>query len=105
MRYLRTIKATENVHDSTLLCAQTRILRAAIAFVILALMGAVSGWAATEKIEAGAGKFAFTQAGKTVPVWYYVPQDASPDAPVLFVMHGVKRDAGRYRDEWMPHAQ
>ncbi len=53
----------------------------------------------------GAGKFDFAHAGKTVPVWYYLPQDAKPDTPVLFVMHGVKRDGDRYRDEWQPYAQ
>lgn len=38
-------------------------------------------------------------------MWYYLPEQAQPDTPVLFVMHGVKRDANRYRDEWQPHAQ
>ena len=57
------------------------------------------------EIKPGAGRFDFTQAGKRVPVWYYLPADAQPHTPVLFVMHGVKRDAERYRDEWLPHAQ
>jgi poly(3-hydroxybutyrate) depolymerase len=53
----------------------------------------------------GVGQFAFAQAGKTMPVWYYLPDEVKPDAPVLIVMHGVKRDAERYRDEWLPHAR
>ncbi|WP_395751226.1 CapA family protein [Prosthecobacter sp.] len=56
------------------------------------------------EMKPGAGRFDFTQAGKTLPVWYYLPADAKPDTQVLFVMHGVKRDAERYRDEWLPHA-
>jgi poly(3-hydroxybutyrate) depolymerase len=57
------------------------------------------------EMHSGAGRFDFTQAGKTLPVWYYLPPDAKPGTSVLFVMHGVKRDAERYRDEWLPHAQ
>ena len=56
-------------------------------------------------LAAESGKFDFTQAGRTVPVWFSVPKDARPDAPVLFVMHGVKRDAERYRNDWLPHAE
>jgi poly(3-hydroxybutyrate) depolymerase len=40
-----------------------------------------------------------------VPVWYYLPESAKPDTQVLIVMHWVKRDAERYRNDWMPHAQ
>lgn len=61
--------------------------------------------AQSAEMSPGAGRFDFTQAGKTLPVWYYLPSDAKADTPVLFVMHGVKRDAERYRNEWLPHAQ
>ena len=70
-----------------------------LAIAILATIPAQSA-----EMKPGAGRFHFTQAGKTVPVWYYLPVDAKPNAPVLFVMHGVKRDAERYRNEWLPHA-
>ena len=33
-------------------------------------------------------------------VFVNVPTQGSADRPVLFVMHGVNRDADRYRDEW-----
>lgn len=56
-------------------------------------------------LAVGAGRFEFKQAGKTVPVWYYLPAGVRSDAPVLIVMHGVNRDADRYRDEWKPYAQ
>jgi len=56
-------------------------------------------------LGAGAGRFEFQGANQTVPVWYYLPENARPEAPVLIVMHGVHRDASRYRDEWAPYAQ
>jgi poly(3-hydroxybutyrate) depolymerase len=55
-------------------------------------------------LSAGAGRFEFVHGGTTIPVWYYLPEGVRPDAPVLFVMHGVNRDADRYRNEWEPHA-
>ena len=99
------MQAAKTADQARLLCARVRILRAVIAITLLAVLGSAALHAATAKLEAGAGKFDFTQAGKTVPVWYYVPKEASPETPVLFVMHGVKRDADRYRKEWLPHAQ
>ncbi len=62
-----------------------------------------------KQIHHGAGNFTFTDKqgnpGKPITVWYYQPSGFSPDAPVLFVMHGVKRDAQRYRDEWIQYAE
>lgn len=62
-------------------------------------------WSQAATMTPGAGRFEFKHAGKTVPIWYYLPEKAGPDAPILFVMHGVNRDADRYRNEWQPHAQ
>jgi poly(3-hydroxybutyrate) depolymerase len=46
-------------------------------------------------------RFVFTVwAGPELPVWYQLPDQVTPDTPVVFVMHGVNRDADRYRDEW-----
>jgi poly(3-hydroxybutyrate) depolymerase len=73
------------------------------AFVVAS--GLVSRGAEPGLLASGKGRFEFTHAGKTVPVWYYIPQDAPPLAPILFVMHGVKRNADHYRDDWAPHAQ
>ena len=56
-------------------------------------------------ISSGAGRFDFRREGKTVPVWYFLPENAGPSTPILFVMHGVNRDADRYRNDWMPHAK
>jgi poly(3-hydroxybutyrate) depolymerase len=51
---------------------------------------------------AGVQRFMFSGwAGPAIPVWYLRPASAGPDAPVLFVMHGVRRDADRYVGEWV----
>ena len=50
---------------------------------------------------AGAGRFTFTGwDGPALPVYYQLPDRVTPATPVVFVMHGVYRDADRYRDEW-----
>jgi len=80
--------------------------------VIFLLAGALSIQAPAQAradeaalIKDGAGRFLFkdpkTAAGKTVPVWYYRPKGFTPDTPILFVMHGVKRNADEYRDNWI----
>lgn len=38
--------------------------------------------------------------GPDIRLWYIRPPGSPPDAPVLFVMHGVGRDADRYLLEW-----
>lgn len=48
-----------------------------------------------------AARFVFTDwDGPDLPVYYHLPDRVTRDTPVVFVMHGVKRDADRYRDEW-----
>ena len=49
--------------------------------------------------------FDFEQAGRQVRVWYYQPTQATADAPVVIVMHGVARDGERYLEDWIPHAR
>ncbi len=56
--------------------------------------------------EAGVTRFQFKDwAGPELPVWYVRPKSAGPSAPVLFVFHGVKRDADRYLGEWLGLAE
>lgn len=43
--------------------------------------------------------------GPQIPVWSYRPAAAGPNAPILFVFHGVQRDADRYLREWIPLAE
>ncbi|SHK49550.1 hypothetical protein [Rhodothermus profundi] len=38
-------------------------------------------------------------------VWYYLPDNFPPDGRVVIVMHGVKRNAHTYRDQWISHAR
>jgi poly(3-hydroxybutyrate) depolymerase len=42
--------------------------------------------------------------GAPIPVWLLKPATAKADAPVMFVMHGVGRDADRYVAEWVDMA-
>jgi poly(3-hydroxybutyrate) depolymerase len=47
------------------------------------------------------GCFVFTAwDGPALPVFYQLPDQITATTPVVFVMHGVNRDADRYRDEW-----
>ena len=66
---------------------------------------------ATPALPAAAGAAAahqhiqYTQAGKHVTVWYYQPAPATPDTPVVVVMHGVGRNGEDYLADWIPFAQ
>lgn len=55
------------------------------------------------------GSFRFVDkrgdADKPITVWYYRPLNLPVAAPIVFVMHGVKRDAQAYRDTWMVAAE
>ena len=60
-------------------------------------------------IAPGAGSFRFADdrgnAGGPLTVWYHRPPGLSATAPIVFVMHGVKRDADNYRDNWTAAAE
>lgn len=49
--------------------------------------------------------FIFTQGGRQVTVRYFVPPGATPQAPVVIVMHGVGRNGLDYLNDWSPHAR
>lgn len=57
----------------------------------------------------GPGAFRFvddrSSASKPLKVWYYRPSHLSNTAPIVFVIHGVKRDADNYRNTWMAAAE
>jgi len=56
--------------------------------------------------EKGVQRFEFTGwAGPKIPVWYLRPASAKADAPLVFVLHGVGRDADRYIGEWVDIAK
>lgn len=66
----------------------------------------VSAPAPTEANIPGARRFVFDQwAGAPVPVWYLRPEGTPATAPIVFVMHGVQRDADRYLREWVDTAR
>ncbi|MEO1038739.1 MAG: hypothetical protein AAFX09_04275 [Pseudomonadota bacterium] len=44
-------------------------------------------------------------AEEPLPVHMYVPRLAGDDAPVILVMHGTRRNADDYRDNWMDIAR
>ncbi len=81
----------------------TTLLRLLSALLLAAVLSPATVQAA--KLTPGAGRFEVAHGGKTIPVWYFLPEAARDDAPVLIVMHGVNRDADRYRDEWSEHAR
>ena len=39
-----------------------------------------------------------------INVWYHRPADGGADMPVVFIMHGVNRNASDYRDNWIAEA-
>lgn len=49
---------------------------------------------------AGAFRFAGDRGRPPINVYYHRPPELPDTAPVIFVMHGVKRDADVYRDTW-----
>lgn len=77
----------------------------AVGAALLLITGTTLWFAAPDDaplVEApSAARFTFTGwDGPDLPVYYQLPDQVTPDTPVVFVMHGVKRDADRYRDEW-----
>ena len=57
----------------------------------------------------GKGSFMFSEyeplKNKPIRIWYYNPSDDPSELPVLFVMHGVNRNADDYRDNWVELAE
>jgi hypothetical protein len=60
-----------------------------------------------QALPAGAHRFVFTDwQGPALPVWTYRPEGIDPaTAPIVIVMHGARRDADRYRDQWIKPAK
>ncbi len=80
-----------------------RLLRTLMALTLLAgLAMPIAATAAAEPAaDTGRGRFVFSGwEGPPLPVWYQLPEQVAANTPVLVVMHGVNRDADRYRDEW-----
>jgi len=57
-------------------------------------------------LQSGAGSFPFEDgAHRLLTVWYYAPSPIRTGTPILFVMHGCKRNGQEYRDTWIEHAK
>ncbi len=55
---------------------------------------------------AGAGEnFVLARAAHRVTVRYFSPPGATPQTPVVLVMHGVKRNGEDYLNDWIPLAR
>ena len=54
----------------------------------------------------GVQRFVFSGwSGPALPVWYVRPAGTPASAPLVFVFHGVRRDADRYLSEWLDVAE
>jgi pimeloyl-ACP methyl ester carboxylesterase len=67
------------------------------------------GLAESETLNGGLGSFLFSfgqeNQTKVVRVWTFSPRKIGPQTRVVFVMHGLARDARRYLKPWMAAAQ
>lgn len=76
------------------------LLRKVMVFAVFAGLSAMP-MAADASANGDRGRFVFAGwDGPPLPVWYQLPEQVFHDTPVVVVMHGVNRDADRYRDEW-----
>lgn len=84
------------------------VVRRISAALVLCAAG-VAPAAAVEAISAGSGSFQFAdQLGnhdKPITVWTFAPQKLRADSPIVFVMHGARRNGSEYRDQWIEHAE
>lgn len=42
---------------------------------------------------------------KPITVWYYQPPNLPVNPPIVFIMHGIRRNARNYRDDWIAYAK
>jgi dienelactone hydrolase len=87
-----------------------RLLLASEALIFAVIFLAPGGYSrADNKVAAGEGRFTFSPNPKRpehkLTVWTHSPKGFGPDTPIVFVMHGVKRNGKSYRDAWAPHSR
>jgi poly(3-hydroxybutyrate) depolymerase len=60
-------------------------------------------------IANGSSQFVFEHKSgpseRRITVWTYRPEGLAPNAPILFVLHGTRRDGERYRNQWQVYAE
>ena len=78
-------------------------------FALLVALVVVAGMAHAGELPPGKGSFEYKNPADAdadpVTVWYYRPEGTGPSAPIVFVMHGVKRNGETYRDNWVTLAE
>lgn len=76
---------------------------------VLALMLCACGVSGGMMISGEAGSFVFTADGyfsdKPITVYYYKPRTASPDAKVLFTIHGAERGGKLALENWVQFSE
>ena len=77
--------------------------------LLLAVLALLLGHPAAAHLPPGSGRIAVAEPGgatrEAMPVWFHRPAAWDEGGRVVVVMHGLNRDAGRYRDEWAPRAE
>ncbi|MEI6703768.1 MAG: hypothetical protein WCL71_09590, partial [Deltaproteobacteria bacterium] len=83
--------------------------RLVLLILLMCLTCVVAAEAGESGFSCGSGSFTFTdQKGdpeKPIRVWYYKPSKYNGSSPILFVMHGMQRNAEGYRDVWIRYAE
>lgn len=73
-------------------------------FLAILLAFALQAALAATPVPGGKWSFMFSdakgRADRPVRVYTYRPRQCDTTCPIVFVMHGVKRDASRYREYW-----
>lgn len=65
-----------------------------------------SGTNSYAQISVGANSFIFSDKDREIKVWYYNPSTIiNKNSPIVFVIHGVERNAENYRDTWIQYAR
>ena len=81
----------------------------AVTQTIYAAPAATAQTSAKTELNAGTNILQFPNstgdATRPIRVFCYKPRNCPPNAPIVFVMHGVHRDADRYCREWAPFAE
>ncbi len=91
---------------NTVLCQIKRVsLRRLILIAALALWALIS--VSPVLAQSGTvGQFTFSEwDGPPLNVFYVEPEGLTANAPIVIVMHGVKRNADEYRDNWIDLAE
>ncbi len=82
-------------------------IRFLLAFILLVIIAPTAS--AANGLKIGSSSFVFRDTlgnkNKPITVWYHKPKESNADTPVVFVMHGVKRNGREYRDAWIKHAE